>query len=119
MYWFISKIVFRIIYPKQHGAQFDEQLRLIQAENESAAFARAQEIGFGEEESFEDASHRKVQWTFIGIAELYRLGELKDGLELASRTDEPEQAEEYMSRIRFRSQEILKGLPLENLYNPN
>ncbi|MFI5148299.1 MAG: DUF4288 domain-containing protein [Bacteroidia bacterium] len=116
MYWYLSKLIFRIVYHTGGKSRFDEQLRLIKAENENSAFARAMEIGSGEEENFTDPSGRKVEWKFIAIAELSCLKELKDGQELVSRTEEPDNEEEYLALQRLRAVDILRRLPVESLY---
>ena len=46
MNWYVAKIVFRIISGEgNHNAQFDEQLRLISAEDERQAFEKATVLG--------------------------------------------------------------------------
>ena len=53
MQWYLAKIVFRIICGDgNHSSQFDEQLRLISANNEDEAFYKAQSLGKQEEDSF-------------------------------------------------------------------
>ncbi len=43
MYWFLAKIVYQIVCGEgNHTAQFDEQLRLVQAADENEAFDKAQ-----------------------------------------------------------------------------
>ena len=46
MEWYLAKLVYRIICGTgNHIAQFDEQLRLVQGEDELHAFNKAQLIG--------------------------------------------------------------------------
>ena len=46
MNWYVAKIVFRIMSGDgNHHAQFDEQLRLISADDELQAFEKATAIG--------------------------------------------------------------------------
>lgn len=98
MNWYLVKIIFRIICGDgDHTAQFDEQLRLIQAHEEQEAFLKAKDIGLKEEESFVNKKHQLVQWKFINIAELYKLNGFIDGAELYSRIYETDNADQYIS----------------------
>ncbi len=46
MNWYLTKIVYRIICGQgNHTAQFDEQLRLIQADNAQEAFEKSAALG--------------------------------------------------------------------------
>ena len=66
MNWYLSKIVFQIICGDgQHTPQFDEQLRLIEAEDADIAFAKAQAIGGQEQEAFLNQHQHLVQWQFV------------------------------------------------------
>ncbi|RYG02923.1 MAG: DUF4288 domain-containing protein, partial [Chitinophagaceae bacterium] len=53
MNWYLSKLVYQIICGDgNHTPQFDEQLRLIQASDDTVAFAKARSFGYREEEVF-------------------------------------------------------------------
>ena len=53
MNWYLTKIVFRIVCGEgKHTPQFDEQLRVIAADNKEEAFYKARAIGKDEEEFF-------------------------------------------------------------------
>ena len=98
MNWYLVKIIFRIICGDgDHTPQFDEQLRLIEASEESEAFVKATTIGLGEEEAFLNTRKQLVQWKFINIAELYKLNGFIDGAELYSRIYETENPDQYIS----------------------
>ena len=102
MNWYLSKIVFRIICGEgQHTPQFDEQIRLIFADNEQEAFDKAMRIGEQEQDGFYNDEQKLVQWKFINVAELYRLSGLLDGAEVFSRiqeTDDPDRYIEFTNR---------------------
>lgn len=96
MNWFLAKIVYRIICGEgNHTPQFDEQLRLITAENEKVALEKAFNIGKQEEDSFYNNAEKLVQWKFINVAELYKIVELIDGAELYSKIEERENGDLY------------------------
>lgn len=109
MNWYLSKIVFRIICGEgQHTPQFDEQLRLITADNEQEAFDKSMIIGEKEQDGFYNQDQKLVQWKFVNVAELYKLSGLLDGAEVYSRiqeTDDPDRYIEFTNKkadhIRF------------------
>src|SRR6516164_369279 len=103
MSWYLTKIVYRIICGQgNHTAQFDEQLRLIQADNAQEAFEKSTLLGQREEDKFLNEEQKLVQWKFINVAELYKLSGLLDGAELYSRiqeTDDPEAYIDHANRL--------------------
>lgn len=104
MKWYLAKIVYRIICGDgNHTAQFDEQLRLIEAEDDMHAFQKARIMGDGEEDTFLNNAQKPVLWKFIDVAELYALDGLTDGLELHSRIAEEEDAPAYIKSIKDRA----------------
>ena len=116
MNWYLSKMVFRIICGDgNHTAQFDEQLRLIQAASKEEAFHKAQLLGVREEEMFFNQQQKLVQWQFISVSELYQLNELIDGAELYSRIEEKENADSYLHIIHKKAEQIRFGNTLEIL----
>lgn len=108
MNWYLAKIVYRIICGDgDHTAQFDEQLRLIFAANKEEAFFKAQQTGKNEEETFYNMKQEMVQWKFINVCELYRVGEMIDGAELYSRIEEKEDGDMYTDVVHKKAQGIL------------
>jgi hypothetical protein len=107
MKWYIAKMVFQIICGNgEHTAQFDEQLRLITANNEDEAFEKALNIGREEQDSFLNQKNEMVSWQFINVSELYRLSKLIDGAEIYSRINEVDDAEAYTTFVHRRAQSI-------------
>ncbi len=110
MSWYLSKIVYRIICGQgNHTAQFDEQLRLIQAESSQEAFDKAIALGQKEEDKFYNEDQKLVQWKFVNVSELYKLSGLLDGAELYSRIQETDNAELYMELINRKAAHILQN----------
>jgi len=108
MNWYLAKIVYRIICGDGgHTAQFDEQLRLIHAANKEDAFYKAQVIGKKEQEAFYNLKEELVQWQFINVSELYKVGEMIDGAELYSRIEEKDNGDVYTDIINRKAQGIL------------
>lgn len=107
MNWFLAKIVYRIICGEgNHTPQFDEQLRLITAENEKDALQKAFTIGKQEEDCFYNNAEKLVQWKFINIAELYRIADLIDGAELYSRIEEKENGDLYTELVHKKAEHL-------------
>lgn len=97
MNWYIAKIVFKITSENtEHIPQFDEQLRLIAAESEEAAFLKARTIGIREEDSFLNDRNNTVKWEFINVAEIISLQKLEDGMEIYSHIHETDEARSYI-----------------------
>jgi hypothetical protein len=110
MNWYLTKIVYRIICGQgNHTPQFDEQLRLIQAETTEEAFEKANVLGEKEEDKFFNEDQKLVQWKFINVAELYKLSGLLDGAELYSRIQETENAELYIELTNRKAAHILQN----------
>jgi hypothetical protein len=104
MNWYVAKLVFRVISGDgNHNAQFDEQLRLINADCEYTAFEKASHIGRANQDSFLNNNKQTVQWQFIDVAELNHLGELKDGAELYYNIHEAPDADLYIAWAHHKS----------------
>lgn len=111
MSWFLAKIVYQIICGEgHHTPQFDEQLRLIEAEDETTAFAKAQTIGGLEQEIFFNQAQKLVQWKFINVSELYKISALIDGAELYSRVQESDNAASYIELVHKRAAHIRSNI---------
>jgi hypothetical protein len=109
MKWYLAKIVYRIVCGDgAHTAQFDEQLRLITAADETEAFEKATAIGRSEAETFFNNRQEVVQWQFVNVSELYRLQQLIDGAEVYSRITEVDDADAYMDFVHHKARGILQ-----------
>ncbi|XHR95736.1 DUF4288 domain-containing protein [Mucilaginibacter sp. UC70_90] len=104
MNWYVAKLVFRVISGDgDHQAQFDEQLRLISADNELVAYEKANRIGQPNQDSFKNIEKQTVKWQFIDVAELNQLGELTDGAELYYNIHETPDADLYIAWAHHKS----------------
>lgn len=107
MKWYLAKLVFRIICANgDHKPQFDEQLRLIHAEDDLHAFHKARLIG---ETENADGIDTIVKWKFIDVSELHLLSELTDGAELYSKVMEEDEPERYIGHIQKRATQLLQN----------
>jgi hypothetical protein len=111
MSWFLAKIVYRIVCGNgDHTPQFDEQLRLIEAEDATIAFQKAHTIGLQEQEAFMNQKKNLVQWQFVNVSELYRISALIDGAELYARVQETENADVYMELVHKKAEHIQQNI---------
>lgn len=107
MNWYIAKLIFNInIENGMQAAQFDEQLRLINAHSPEEAFFKARSLGKKEEETFVNENKHLVSWKFIDVAELSPIEDIKDGTELYSNTYEAEEASAYIKFVRHKAMVI-------------
>ncbi len=108
MKWYLSKLVFHIICGDgAHTPQFDEQLRLIYAEDELHAFQKARTIG--DRESMLLGDTKKVHWKFVDVSELYPVNDFIDGAEIYSKVREEEDAELYIRNTQKRAGQLLQN----------
>jgi hypothetical protein len=98
MNWYIAKIIFQIKSEGMQRHQFDEHLRLIEAENFEEAFLKARMVGIAFEESVINQQHGIVQWEFVNVADL-RPMKMKSGTELHSQVREMDESTNYISYI--------------------
>jgi hypothetical protein len=104
MNWYVAKLVFRVISGDgDHQAQFDEQLRLINANDERHAFEKASTIGQNNQDSFMNNNKQTVRWQFIDVAEINPVSKLEDGTELYYQINEAPDADLYIAWAHHKS----------------
>jgi|SRR5690606_12413949 len=109
MNWYIAKVIFRISAENtMHTPQFDEQLRLVAAETEEAAFLKGRIIGLSEEDAFLNDRNNVVKWEFINVSEIIPLQKLEDGIELYSQIHETDEASSYIHCIHQKAISLRK-----------
>lgn len=107
MNWFVAKVVYQIICgPGTHAPQFDEQLRLVNAANIGDAWEKASELGEQGQYAFRNQKQELVKWQFVNVPEVYPLSELKDGMELYSRIEEPGNPDTYLAWLQMKSSQL-------------
>jgi len=109
MNWYLAKLVFRIVCGQgNHTPQFDEQLRLISADDELHAFHKARLLGEGDCIFNEPESTNTSQWKFIDVAELHLLTDFSDGAEVWSAIREEPDADLYIRSIKKTATQLLQ-----------
>jgi len=116
MNWYIAKIVYQIVCGEgHHTPQFDEQLRLIHANNQLHAFHKARDMGKHEEDCFLNDVNKPVHWRFIDVAEILLVDAVADGAEIYSKICEEDDAENYVRTIHLRAASLLESSSMEVL----
>jgi hypothetical protein len=109
MNWYLVKLVFQVLSGEGiHTPQFDEQVRLIQADEVNWAYEKATVIGWLEQHSFLNSKEEKVEWKFIDVVEIHRIDDPEDGVLLCAMTEEPEDAQGYIQIIKEKAQKSLQ-----------
>ena len=106
MNWYIAKVIFKISNGAiGQKAQFDEHLKLVNANSFEEALLKARILGLKEEDSFLNDQSQPVKWEFVNVAELLPLHEIKDGLEVYSQIHETgtEEARTYIHNVHQRA----------------
>ncbi len=117
MNWYLAKLVYRFITGNgQHTPQFNEQLRVVEAEDSLHAFYKARQIG--EQETVKITSNGMlIQWQFVDVAALHHLSKSTDGAEVWSVMHQDEDAAVYEKHTKQQAKILLQeGL---NEFNPN
>ena len=110
MNWYVTKLVYQIICGSgHHTPQFDEQLRLIEAFDETEALEKAIKIGYDEETFFYKDKQELVQWKFINVSERYALHPPVHGAELYSRVNEVDDADAYIHHVHQKAEWLKEG----------
>lgn len=109
MKWFLAKLVFQIVCGNgNHTPQFDEQLRLIYAEDELHAFHKARLLGEGDCLKAVAQNLVALQWKFIDVCELHPLIPGVDGVEIYSVKLEEADANLYIRNIQKAATQLLQ-----------
>lgn len=101
MNWYLVKLVFQIIRENGTHPQFDEQLRLVRADEAAWAIEKARVLGWLEQSGFESIEGEKINWEFVEVADIQKLINLEDGAHLLSTTIEPACSLEYLHLVKL------------------
>ncbi|MCU0442863.1 MAG: DUF4288 domain-containing protein [Bacteroidia bacterium] len=107
--WYFAKLIFAIQHPQQQlPTQFDEQLRLIAANDKLEAIIKARMLGIKEERTYTNEQELEVTWTFVDVIELTLVEAFTDGMEICSRIDEHEATDSYAAYVKHRGQLLVQ-----------
>lgn len=95
--WYLVKLVYQVVSGEgAHSPQFDEQLRLIQADELDWAWEKAKVLGQMGVFNFLNENKVEVKWKFIDVVDICEIGEIEDGVQIYSYTEEPEDVLAYL-----------------------
>lgn len=113
----MAKIVYRIFCgTNDHTPQFDEQLRLIFAEDELHAFHKARLLGEREDDCRPDGIQKPSRWKFIDVTAVFLVEDETDGAEVYSHISEEEDAEIYIRNIRQTALKLYENCLKRNIF---
>lgn len=114
MNWYLVKFVFQIMNGAKSTVQFDEQLRLVRADEAEWALEKANVLGWLEQSSFKSGYGSQVAWKFAGIADIQNINRLYDGAQLHGNTVEPECMLAYLKTMEVNRAKAVQLLKEEN-----
>lgn len=103
MNWFVAKLIFEIKSPDSNYAQFDEQLRLMEAISEDLALEMAHQLGLMQQEEIVNSNNHSVNWKFVAVTEIQNIGDIAHGKEIHYKITEPEHAEQYLALVHAKA----------------
>ncbi len=107
MNWYIAKLVYQVISGVgNHTPQFDEQLRLIRADEYGWAREKASIVGHLLEYKCKNSVGEEVVWKFVNVVDVVPLPSLEDGDEIYSTTSEPKDVNEYLAALSVKTELI-------------
>ena len=86
---YVAQLIYRIRCAGVYDEQYEEQWRLVLAEDERAALKAARSIGANDEAIFTDRQGRMIQWQLVAVKDLQPVT-LEHGTLLASAVREIE-----------------------------
>ena len=111
MNWYLVKLIFSLDgYNDAKNAQFDEQLRLINATNEEAAYFKAKQMGKQFQSTFSTENGNLLSFNFIDVSEVIKVEQLSDGVEIYSNTIETHDKKTFIQSV------IQKGMAIQSKY---
>ena len=98
--WFIVKLVFEIEHQNTEAqTQFDEQWRLIMAEDSLEAHEKAVLIGSAESETITKLDGSILDWKFLSVTDILPFSAESDGSEIFSRVETSDNPKNYLRSV--------------------
>ncbi len=100
MNWYLAKLIFQVSSGEEtQTTQFDEQWRLIRADEVAWACEKASVLARLDEKRNDEQGLMK----FIGVEDIQQIGEWEDGAQLFSATTIPKDVHAYIEQIKVKS----------------
>ncbi len=111
MKWYLAKFVYQVISENRTlSPRFDEQMRLIRADEFEWAKEKANILGRLGECSFLNERKESIQWKFINVVDLISISSMEDGDELYSSTEQPENVSHYLAKMNSKASRLGQAL---------
>jgi hypothetical protein len=108
MKWYLARLVYQVVSGDgNHVPQFDEQLRLIQADELNWAREKAVVLGKIGGFTFQNTRNQNVTWKFIDVTDIFEIDSIEDGAQLYSMTEEPADVKAYMELTKAKATRTL------------
>ncbi|MEH3114146.1 DUF4288 domain-containing protein [Pedobacter terrae] len=115
MKWFAVNCIYQVICGDgKHSPQFNEQIRLIQAECIGKVLSKANLNAVHFNPSLNDCRGDKIVWKFLGVGGIAEVAELKDGVEVSSRIVEPRSVKLYLEKLAHRNKSLTNQTHFDN-----
>jgi hypothetical protein len=109
MNWYLAKFVYQVVSGNgSHAPQFDEQLRLIRADEFEWACEKASILGRLGECIFFNDRQEEVKRKFINVVDVCPITSIEDGAEIYSFTEEPKDVSDYLEVIQAKAKRLIK-----------
>ncbi|MFM9838822.1 MAG: DUF4288 domain-containing protein [Cyclobacteriaceae bacterium] len=109
MNWYLAKFVYQVVSGNgKHAPQFDEQLRLIRADEFEWAIEKANILGRLGECSFVNDKQELVKWKFVNVVDVCPITCMEDGVEIYSSTEEPKEVSDYLELVQAKANRLMK-----------
>lgn len=104
MNWYLAKIIFQVCSGEEtQTIQFDEQWRLIRADEAAWACEKASVLARLDEKRNDEQGQMK----FLGVEDIQQIGEWEDGAQLFSATTIPKDVHAYIEQIKVKSKKAV------------
>jgi predicted transcriptional regulator len=111
MNWYLAKFVYQVVSGEENNIpQFDEQLRLIRANDIEWATEKATILGRLEDSNFLNCKNEKRKSKFISVVDVKQIVSMEDGDEIYSSTTEPGNTREYLTMLNSKSNHLATSI---------
>ena len=108
MNWYLARLVFQVRSSEEtHTPQFEEECRLIHADEASWAYEKASVLGRLDARGILNYDQLMEAKKFIDVADLCLIGKWEDGAKLFSVIEKPKDANAYLEQIKLSAQKAI------------
>lgn len=101
---FIAKLIWQIkVNNNKLSSDFDEQLRIIKAENKETALIKALNLGQNNQETLLNKEGQNIHWEFVNVEFIKEIVSFDDGVEICAQTVNVLDANQYIQEINAKA----------------